>query len=747
MSTVLFTVATAAELPYAEHMVKTAQQCFAQHKTLVYVLDARMGEELPVVEGAFVESAFSLMPKSFFDEAFFFDQEELRMRVAVVAAHRLCSAGDESIYSVPNAQFSDICRPPMPRNTLTGISSEPETSTPQSAACLSTIYKMSTSALLFGTGKGIESYLDWCENKMHWIFYRACLPYMWGNVDSKDIAEMQRDFMHDFPQYAAPLGCFAVRKTLRELGCKLIKHDKLPYGFSSFDDGLPVFDLLRDYYGINYRLRQACNGDPFANSELFAQKSALTGDTHPVPVPPIAAAFYYRRSDVSGAFHEPFGKDREAFVRWFLNYGANEAKIDEKWTAELSQKLSTYTAENTANDILYRSLAYRIKRRLGLIKIAPKTEQSLPFGVNLCGFIKGDFGLGEATRILADILEESGVPFTIVDFQGAAGHSYANERWSEKISNEFTYNINIMLTNADGLPVFMQTVAPETMKNRYNIGFWYWELPEFPPEMAKSFEYIDELWVASDFNAEIFRKISNGKPVTVVPCSISATADEALTREDFGVPKDKFAFLTMYDVRSSQDRKNPKAAVEAFVKAFGDRDDVVLMLKLNLSHYSEEAEEVERLIDGHANIMMLVGNYSREKINALVSLCDAFLSLHRSEGYGLGPAEAMYFGKPAVLTNWSGNTQYMTPDNCCGVDYEIVEIEKDWGPYKKGWHWAEPSTDDAAEKMCRLVDDKEYYKQLSQNAKKTIHERFSAEAIGETARARLMALNSQEGKK
>ncbi len=742
MSTVLFTVATEAELPYAAHMAETALPCFAQHKTIVYVLDARRGEELPEIEGAFVESAFSLMPDSFFDEAFFFSKEELRMRAAVIAAYKLCCEGHEAIWSVPNAEFGNICRPPMPKNTLTGISSEPETSIPQSVACLATIYKMSTNVLLFGTGKHTQSYLEWCKNKMEWIFSHACLPYMWGNVDVKDIAEMQRDFMHDFTQYASALGCCAVRKTSRELGFKLIKQEeKLPYRFESFDDGLPVFELLRDYYGINYRLRQLCEGDPFSKPQLFSEVSALTGDTHPVPVPPMAAAFYLRRSDISGAFHEPFGRDREAFIKWFCENGAPENNIGEKWVKPIKQKLDAFQTKNRENDVLYRSLAYRIKRRLGLIKQQQNETVKLPFGVNLCGFIKGDFGLGEATRVLADILDESGVPFTIVDFQAAAGHSYSNERWSSKISNTFDYNINLMLTNADGLPLFLKSVAPEAVQNRYNIGFWYWELPEFPKEMAKSFKYIDELWVASDFNAEIFRKISDGKPVTVVPCSISAAADMTLTRDDFGVPKDKFAFLTMYDVRSSQDRKNPKGSVDAFIKAFGDREDVVLVLKLNLSYYSEEAEEVERLIEGHSNIMLLVGNYSKQKINALVKLCDAFLSLHRSEGYGLGPAEAMYFGRPAVLTNWSGNTQYMTQDNCCPVDYEIVEIENDWGPYKKGWHWAEPNTDDAAEKMRRLVDDKEYYKNISQNAEKTIRSQFSSKVIGETARARLEEIN------
>ena len=44
----------------------------------------------------------------------------------------------------------------------------------------------------------------------------------------------------------------------------------------------------------------------------------------------------------------------------------------------------------------------------------------------------------------------------------------------------------------------------------------------------------------------------------------------------------------------------------------------------------------------------------RDELRALQNLCDSFVSLHRSEGYGLGLAECMYLGKPVIGTNWSG---------------------------------------------------------------------------------------------
>src|SRR5207245_6112526 len=48
---------------------------------------------------------------------------------------------------------------------------------------------------------------------------------------------------------------------------------------------------------------------------------------------------------------------------------------------------------------------------------------------------------------------------------------------------------------------------------------------------------------------------------------------------------------------------------------------------------------------------------SRGQIGALYHLCDCYVSLHRSEGFGLTPAEAMAMGKPVIATGYGGNTR------------------------------------------------------------------------------------------
>jgi glycosyltransferase involved in cell wall biosynthesis len=135
--------------------------------------------------------------------------------------------------------------------------------------------------------------------------------------------------------------------------------------------------------------------------------------------------------------------------------------------------------------------------------------------------------------------------------------------------------------------------------------------------------------------------------------------------------------------------------------------------------------------------------HTRPEINALLAVIDCYVSLHRSEGFGLGPAEAMCLGKPTIVTNYSGSTDYMTATNCKPVDYELVEIEEDYGPYKAGLHWAEPDIEQAAAAMRDLVADPELVKTIGVNALQTIENSFSPAAVGKLITARLQQIRGK----
>jgi glycosyltransferase involved in cell wall biosynthesis len=162
------------------------------------------------------------------------------------------------------------------------------------------------------------------------------------------------------------------------------------------------------------------------------------------------------------------------------------------------------------------------------------------------------------------------------------------------------------------------------------------------------------------------------------------------------------------------------------------------VLKFNNPDYGQPVlRELREELAGCKNVFLIDRLLSRDELTSLIGECDCFVSLHRSEGFGLGPAEAMSLGKPAIVTNWSGNTDYMTADNCIAIDYELVQLGRDYGPYKAHQRWAEPDLNCAAQWMKKIVAEPGLARQIGLRGQQTIRSEFSPQAVGKIVQARL----------
>ena len=110
--------------------------------------------------------------------------------------------------------------------------------------------------------------------------------------------------------------------------------------------------------------------------------------------------------------------------------------------------------------------------------------------------------------------------------------------------------------------------------------------------------------------------------------------------------------------------------------------------------------------------------------------CDAYVSLHRSEGFGLTLAEAMFYGKPVIATAYSGNVDFFGVGNGFPVRYELATLDEDAGPYARGSRWAEPDVVHAAEQMRRVVSDDAERRRVSEQARRDVRRQLSLEAVG-----------------
>jgi glycosyltransferase involved in cell wall biosynthesis len=165
------------------------------------------------------------------------------------------------------------------------------------------------------------------------------------------------------------------------------------------------------------------------------------------------------------------------------------------------------------------------------------------------------------------------------------------------------------------------------------------------------------------------------------------------------------------------------------------------MKSINGKHHVERLAEMRERVRGDERIVLLDDFLTRDQVSGLQSVVDAFVSLHRSEGLGLGLAESMYQGKPVIGTRYSGNLEFMTDDNSCLVDCELVPVGS--GEYlydDERFRWAQPDVDQAADCMRRLVDDAEFRARIARAGQDAIRTRFTRAATAALIRRRLEQL-------
>jgi glycosyltransferase involved in cell wall biosynthesis len=368
-------------------------------------------------------------------------------------------------------------------------------------------------------------------------------------------------------------------------------------------------------------------------------------------------------------------------------------------------------------------------------------------GFNIVGYVRSEHGVGESARLCARAAEAAGLPFCLVDFN-VDNHSRTGVRdWEHKIRDRNDHQVNLLHINADQMPLAYQHLGSDFFQHRYNIGYWAWELPEFPDGWTPSFELVDEVWSPSSFVVETVSRKST-VPVLRMPHAIRIALPPDLQRADLGLslPDDRFLFLAMYDTLSVQARKNPQAAIEAFRRAFPDPRDVGLVVKINNpARCADEVSALKASLQSTAGIWVVDQILTRQEVYNLEMVCDAFVSLHRSEGFGLALAESMYLGKPVIATAWSGNMDFMNADNACPVRHRLVHLEQDYGPYAKGQCWAEPDVEQASWYMRRLVAEGGWRRQIGLRGQQTIETEFSPEAVGRLYRQRLAVIQRRLG--
>ena len=460
-----------------------------------------------------------------------------------------------------------------------------------------------------------------------------------------------------------------------------------PYGWDHSADELALSGVIRRLYWSALmeaeRAAQPEPPNPFDSQHpaAFTEWLNTADEGAPRRWSRYVDAIYRGRPDVEAHIADIDGRGADQFAAWLQTDGVAQEHIP-------SQLLPPHTARTP-----------RVRRSLlGSARTAPAP------GVNITGYFRAELGVGEAGRLLTRAVEATGSAFTTHGLHAPLsrqGHPFLT---SEPVG-EGPFDINLLCMNADVTSAFAKDVGPAFFENRYTIGYWFWEVDPLPPGMNDAFRYVDEVWTASDYVANIVRAAAGRTPVFTVPLPLLPPSGAALSRDQLGLPIDPVLFLFSFDFLSVVERKNPHGLIEAFRRAFAPGRGALLIIKtMNGDARISELEQLRRAAADRPDIIIRDGYATVVEKDALMAACDCYVSLHRAEGLGLTMAEAMALGKPVIATGYSGNLQFMTAENSLLVGFQMTDVPVGCGPYPAGARWADPDLDEASRLMRAVYD-------------------------------------------
>lgn len=314
------------------------------------------------------------------------------------------------------------------------------------------------------------------------------------------------------------------------------------------------------------------------------------------------------------------------------------------------------------------------------------------------GFLSSPIGIGEGSRLIRSGLENAGYDVSIFDLTPTIQPHLSKIAVPDGKADDGKGPI-ILHVNPSEIPKAIDLLRDRGIARRRMIGVWAWELEKIPKFWLSCQNWFDEIWSISKFSLQSFSSLSvptihMGYPFLEAERSAMLDWRKRLELEDV------FSVLIAFDAKSSSNRKNPFAAIQAFQKAFPNTSKAKLIVKIT--------GDFDHIIESHPgifsarNIVIIDDVLSRKEMTDLIVSCDCFLSLSRAEGFGLTIAQAGINGIPTIVTGWSAPADWKGCPSIYFTDYQLVPINDPSKIYKRSMgRWANPDIDHAA----RLLKD------------------------------------------
>ena len=491
---------------------------------------------------------------------------------------------------------------------------------------------------------------------------------------------------------------------------------KLKYGYGVFSNGLSITTIMRRCYRS---LEYPGLDNPFDTFYEYLNKPSQS--LSPWLVTNLMYFLWKERRDLQVAFDLDNPDGCLNYCLWFLE-NAPDYGIDSYFINPVLDNISQQTS-------CFVSCASALK--------PAKVD------VSVIGYLKAETGVGQAGRMLARSLNASEVATQGYNITLNVMARQEEDSLDELLSSTIDGKVHIYNINADQLKLVRKHLGKRTRKPDLTINMPFWELSKFPQAWVNHYQGINEIWAPSRF-VQGALQTAMFVPVVWLPPAVTLGEFTPHPRSHFQLPDDAFLFHFNFDFSSYATRKNPTAGIEAYRLAFRHHSfSIPTALVIKTRGYDPEGKNLQQLIEftqDEPDIYILNQEMTYSETMALMNCCDCYLSLHRSEGFGYTPAEAMLLQKPVIATDYSGTKDFINIETGFPVSYRLIPVKENEYPFWEGQKWAEPDLYHAAWLMRKIVTDEPETKAIAKLGQQKILNNYSCEYIGQLYKKRLQQI-------
>lgn len=365
--------------------------------------------------------------------------------------------------------------------------------------------------------------------------------------------------------------------------------------------------------------------------------------------------------------------------------------------------------------------------------------------VKYCGTFLDYSGYGQANRNIIASLYTAGVDLAtelVVQVPERGQFGWVGELAKSLSERNIPYKIKIIHLTPDMYPRYMEP-------GMYHIGHLFWETDRLPAEWVRPCNQMNEIWTASEKQAEMIKNSGVTVPVFFFPQPIDTQNAETI-HPPYIVPN--FEGFKFYAIFQWIERKNPKALLSAYWKTFTGKSDVVLLLKTYRVNYTDSEfnkirEEVAALkqelkLDHYPRVILLKKLMKTDEMFRLHKTGDCYVTTSRGEGWCIPAVEGMLVGNPVIGIDQTGYADYMTDDIYYPCKTELTQVVPvSWIPwYTADQKWLEISEKDLSRQMLQVYNNQKKAEAVGWKAQKFIKDNFNYWTVGEAMKNRLEEL-------